>query len=342
MASASCILKELEPGGEIMRILFVTNNYPTPKAPGDSPCVEQQKQSLEDLGIEVDVLFFDGMRNRLNYLKGALRVFWNVQIRRRYDLIHAHYGFSGAVARMQTSCPVIVTFRGSDVLTQRERPVSQWVATKVDRVIVMTKEMKRVLGRKDALVLPYGLDVDTFKPCPQDAARRELGLPMNSPLILFPYNPQRRIKRFDLVQQAATILSEKFPGIQVLAIHDKPQKMVATYMNACDVMILASESEGAPGAIREAMACNLPIVSVDVGDVADLIRDIEGCYICKKTPSSIAAEVTKALTLRKRSNGCTAASQFDLKKTAFALFTVYNEVLKERQLRNRHWFWRSH
>src|SRR5512147_269356 len=107
-----------------MRILFVTNNYPTPKAPGDSPCVEQQKQSLEDLGIDVDVLFFDGMRNRLNYLKGALRVFWNVQIRRRYDLLHAHYGFSGAVARMQISCPVIVTFRGSDVLTPRERPVS--------------------------------------------------------------------------------------------------------------------------------------------------------------------------------------------------------------------------
>lgn len=325
-----------------MRILFVTNNYPTPKTPGDSPCIEEQKRSLEDLGIDVDVLFFNGMRNRLNYLQGALRVFWDVQIRRHYDLLHAHYGFSGAVACMQSSCPVIVTFRGSDVLTQRERPVSQWVANKVDRVIVMTKEMKRVLGRKDALVIPYGLDMDTFKPRPQDAARRELNLPLDVPLILFPYNPQRWIKRFDLVQQAVTMLLEKFPSIQVLAIHDKPRKVVATYMNACDVMILASESEGAPGAIREAMACNLPIVSVDVGDVADLIRVVDGCYICERNPSSIAAEVTKVLIVRKRSNGCTAASEFDLKRTAIALLTVYNEVLSERQLQhNRRWFWRS-
>jgi glycosyltransferase involved in cell wall biosynthesis len=303
--------------------------------------VEQQKRSLEDLGIDVDVLFFDGMRNRLNYLIGALRVFWDVQIRRRYDLLHAHYGFSGVVARMQMSCPVIVTFRGSDVLTQRERPVSQWVANKVERVIVMTKEMKRVLGRNDALVLPYGLDMDTFKPRPQDDARRELNLPLDVPLILFPYDPQRRIKRFDLVLQAVTILSEKFLGIKVLVIHDKPQKVVATYMNACDVMILASESEGAPGAIREAMACNLPIVSVDVGDVADLIRVVDGCYICERNPSSIAAEVTKVLTLRKRSTGCTVASQFDIKRTAATLLTVYNQVLSERQLHNRNWFWRS-
>jgi glycosyltransferase involved in cell wall biosynthesis len=161
------------------------------------------------------------------------------------------------------------------------------------------------------------------------------------PLILFPYDPQRRIKRFDLVLQAVTILSEKFPGIKVLAIHDKPQKVVATYMNACDVMILASDSEGAPGAIREAMACNLPIVSVEVGDVADLIRVVDGCYICERNPSSIAAEVTKVLTLRKRSTGCTVASQFDLKRTAIALFTLYNEVLSERQLHSRSWFWRS-
>ncbi len=320
-----------------MRVLFVTNNYPTPKAPGDSPCVEQQKRSLEDLGVDVDVLFFDGMRNRMNYLVGTLRVFGDVQIRRRYDLLHAHYGFSGVVARMQINCPVIVTFRGSDVLTQRERPVSQWVANKVDRVIVMTDEMKRVLGRKDALVLPYGLDTDIFKPCSQDAARRDLQLPMDVPLILFPYNPQRRIKRFDLVQQSVNLLSEKFPGIQLLAIHDKPQKVVATYMNACDAMILASESEGAPGAIREALACNLPIVSVDVGDVADLIRDVDGCYVCERDPLSIAAETAKALTPRKRSNGCAATTQFDLKQTASTLVSVYTEVLSDR----RRWPWHS-
>jgi teichuronic acid biosynthesis glycosyltransferase TuaC len=306
-----------------MRVLFVTNTYPTVESPGASPCIEQQKRALEDLGFDVDVLFFDGPKNRLNYLKAMWRVFWVAQIRNQYDLIHAHYGFCGVVARMQFRCPVVVTFRGTDVLSTRERPISRLVAAGVDRVIVMTEEMKQLLGRKDAQVIPYGIDLDSFKPRSQAIARQELGLPLKVPLVLFPYDPQRREKRFDLVKQAVTILSEEIPDIQVLAIHNKPHKTVATYMNACDAMVLTSDTEGAPVAVREAMACNLPIISVDVGDVADVIRDTEACYICEKTPEAIAATLAQVLKAGKRTNGRLAAARFDLSKMAADVAAIY-------------------
>jgi teichuronic acid biosynthesis glycosyltransferase TuaC len=312
-----------------MRILFVTNYYPTSETPGASPCIEQQKRALEHLGVAVDVLYCDGPKSRLNYLKAMWRVLWVAQIRNQYNLIHAHYGFSGIVARAQFRCPVVVTFRGSDVLSSRERPISRLVGASVDKVIVMTEEMKSLLGRKDARVIPYGIDLQLFKPRSQAGAREELGLASEAPLVLFPYNPERREKRFDLVKQAVEFLKVEFPDIQVLAIYDKPYTSVATYMNASDVMILTSDSEGAPVAIREAMACNLPIVSVDVGDVVDVIRDTEGCFICAKTPGDIAAKLAQALKARNRTNGRLAASRFDLYQAAFKVVTIYQELLGE-------------
>lgn len=312
-----------------MRVLFVTNRYPTDETPGNSPCVEQQRRAIQRLGYNVDVLFINSEQTKLNYLKAMWRIFWASQVRNQYDLIHAHYGYCGIVARVQFRCPVVVTFRGSDVLSRREKPLSWLVARCVDRTIVMTKEMKRLLGRNDAHVIPYGINLDLFKPRAQAEARQELGLSLEIPLVLFPYNPKRTLKRFDLVEQAVAILKEEFPDIQVLAIYDKPHEAVALYMNACDAMVLASDTEGAPNAIREAMACNLPLVSVDVGDVADIIRDTEGCYICKRTPDDIAAKLAQVLKARKRTNGRLAVSGLDLSKAAVDVATVYQELFAE-------------
>lgn len=312
-----------------MRILFVTNRYPTNETPGSSPCIEQQRRDIQRLGHDVDVLFINGEKSKVNYLKAMWRVFWASQVRNQYDLIHAHYGYCGFVARFQFRCPVIVTFRGSDVLSRRERLVSRLVARCVDRTIVMTEEMKRLLGRDDAHVIPYGIDLDLFKPCVQAEARRELGLSLETPLVLFPYDPKRTLKRFDLVEQAVAILKGEFPGIQVLAIYDRLHESVASYMNACDAMVLTSDREGAPVAIREAMACNLSIVSVDVGDVADIIRDTEGCYICRQTPDDIAAKLAQVLKARKRTNGRLAVSGLDTSKATVDVAAVYQELVAE-------------
>lgn len=310
-----------------MRILFVTNHHPTAETPGNSPCVEQQRQALQRLGYKVDVLFINGEKTRLNYLKGMWSVFWNVQIRNKYDLVHAHYGYCGYVARTQLRRPVVVTFRGSDVFAKYERPLSRWIARYVNQTIVMTGQMKKVLGQASAQVIPYGIDFELFKPMALPEARQVLGLPLAAPLILFPYEPARPMKRYDLVEQAVERLKDQFPEVQLVCIYDKPHAVVAQYMNACDALVLASDWEGAPVAIREAMACNLPVVSVDVGDAAQIIGKTEGCYICQKTPADIAAKLSNVLQARKRTEGRTAVLDLDLNKSAADVAVIYQKLL---------------
>jgi glycosyltransferase involved in cell wall biosynthesis len=313
-----------------MRILFVTSRFPTEATPGDSPCIDQQRTALQSLGHKVDLLYINSQQSKFNYLKAVLQLIWMTQITNRYDIVHAHYGsYCGMVACLQRRTPIVITFRGDDVLDQRERSMSQRVARLASAVIVMTDQLKETLGRDDAHIIPYGIDLEVFRPCPQAEARRMLGLPSDLPLVLFPYNPERTPKRFDLILQAVDLLKGEFPDLRVVAVHDKPHATVATYMNACDVLALASESEGAPVAVREAMACNLPVVSVDVGDVAKVIGATEGCYLVKREPGDISKKLAQVLKTRVRTNGWLAAQKINVSQAAVDVAGVYETVVRK-------------
>jgi glycosyltransferase involved in cell wall biosynthesis len=95
------------------------------------------------------------------------------------------------------------------------------------------------------------------------------------------------VKRFDVFSKAIELLQKENPDIAPLILGNnlRPYSQIPLVMNACDVLVLTSDSEGSPTVIKEAMACNLPIVSVDVGDVAELITDTENCYICRQDPA---------------------------------------------------------
>ena len=314
-----------------MKVLFVTNRYPTPRTPGDSPCIARQREALERLGYVVELLFIDSRSSRWNYLKAVWQVFWSTQICRRYDLVHAHYGqYCGLTACAQFARPTIVTFRGSDVLNPRERPVSRLVARFASRLIVMSQEMKDVLGYDTADIIPYGIDLDLLQPASRDAARQELGLPKDAPIVLFPYDPSRKVKRFDLVEQSVSILKKEFPEVQVVAIYDKPYESIPVYMNAADVLVMTSNTEGAPVAVREAMACNLPVVSVDVGDVADVIGSTEGCSIANRDPQDIAEQVAKILRSGMRTNGRSVAMTMGIASYARAVADIYDSLSQNK------------
>ena len=311
-----------------VRVLFVTNRYPTTEAPGSSPCVAQQEHALREQGYELDVLYVDSQRSLLEYLRAMARVFILCHVRKCYDIVHAHYGYCGVVARMQFRCPVVVTFRGSDVLRRGERKLSWLLARCVDASIVMTKDMKILLGLKGVRVIPYGIDLDVFRPQEQNVARSELGLPRGVPLVLFPYDPTRPEKRFDIVEQTVSILRNEFPETQLVTIADRRPEDVASFMNACDVMVLASETEGSPVAIREAMACNLPIVSVPVGDVPEVISKTQGCYVAKRTADDIAAKIALVLKERARIAGRAFVSHLGTADSAASVAQVYSGILQ--------------
>lgn len=313
-----------------MRILFITNDFPTKRAPGNAPCIKEQMTQLQKRHIEVDLLNIDTVAGKLRaYVFAACRIFLINFGNKRYDLVHAFYGHCGLMAQLQFRCPVVVTFRGSDLLHHRDKIIGRVAAKLADRAIVMSQEMVDASGRDDAVIIPFGVNMSVFRPYSMELARRELGLRPHEKLILFPWNPGRPEKRYDIVEAAVQNLKEKIPNTRLVLLFGKPHETVARFMNACNVMVLASDYEGAPVAIREAMACNLPIVSVDVGDVRQLISGTDNCLLCERNSDDMAQALATVIATGERSNGFSVMSQFDTGHLASEVISTYMDIASD-------------
>ena len=258
-----------------MRVLVVTNMYPRPEAPSHGVFVGDQVESLRRLGVEVDVLFMNGRGNKLNYLWAYPRL-WNALRKKRYDVVHAHYIFSGLVARAQWQAPVVLTHHGPEVFMTWERHVCKAATPWFHEVIMVSQEMVDRLGYTDATVIPCGVNLERFAPIPQDEARRRTGLPLGKKLVLWAGEHFRPEKRYEIVEEAMRRLSAEDPDVELVLLSGRPHADVPVYMNAADVLLLTSDAEGSPMVVKEAMACNTPVVSTDVGDVAEVIGGDRG------------------------------------------------------------------
>jgi len=303
--------------------------------PDDTPCIKDQVMALRACGVQVDLLHIARTKGQRSYAQAAWRIVVLSLQSKRYDLIHAYYGHCGLLARLQLRYPVVVTFRGSDLLSRRDGAIGQVVARLADSIIVMSEEMKRIAKRDDAYIIPFGVNLDLFTAYPMEDARRELGLALDEKLLLFPWNPARTVKRFDLVQEAIQIAQQKYDRVHLVVVFDEPHETVAKYMSACNVMVLASDYEGSPMAIREAMACNLPIVSVDVGDVRQIVANTDGCYLCQREPADIAEKLSLALARGSRTDGVRIVRQKDAAWGAEQVMQVYHCLLKSDRWQRR-------
>jgi glycosyltransferase involved in cell wall biosynthesis len=317
-------------GAAPLKVLLVTNTYPTADDPGATPCVRDQVEALRDEhGVEIDVLHIDH-RRKGNYLRAALRVLALNLGRWRYDLVHAHYGHAVAIARLQLRYPVVATFHGCDLLSRREGAIGRWLARRVGGVIVMSEQMKRASGRTDTAVIPFGVDTKTFYPMPRAEARARLGLAAGRYSVLFPYDPRRPVKRFDVLGATVDVLRARGLDVDVITVHSQTRERMRDFMNAADVMVLTSDSEGSPMAVREALVCGLPVVAVDVGDVADLISGIDGCALARQEPRDLADEVQRVLLRGRRLDVAQSARALDAAAAARKVLAVYRQVLGRR------------
>jgi teichuronic acid biosynthesis glycosyltransferase TuaC len=308
------------------RVLVVTNMYPDAENPHFGTFVQEQVEGLRGAGVEVDVLVVGGKRRKLSYVEGARRFRRRIR-EQQYDLVHAHYVFSGIVARLQRSFPLVVSFHGAAEMVGWVGFLCKALAPLADAVTVTSLEHKAQLGRRDAYVIPCGVDLDLFVPMPKEEARERLGLPMDRKLVLF-VGILRPEKRLDVIQDAVDLLQRQGESIELIVATGQPHERIPLHMNACDVLVLASDYEGSPVVIKEAMACNLPIVSVDVGDVAQMIGGTEGCFICRRDPEDMAQKLLWALARGQRTNGRQAISRLALDGTVQSVLRVYEAVWK--------------
>jgi glycosyltransferase involved in cell wall biosynthesis len=322
-----------------LRVLMITSEWASD--PGHTAhFIARQVRFLRAAGVDVDVFSFRGGRRPLRYLAAWAHLQLRL-VRQRYDIIHAQFGQSGLLA-LPKRLPLVVTFRGDDlfgILGKGGRPTPagrllQWlsrrVARRADAAILVSAHLQRYLTPSVAThVVPSGLDLDLFRCIPRDEARQHLGLPRDGRRILFVGDPADPRKRYDLAREAVARLNRTVAAELVIGWR-VPHDQMPFYMNACDALVFTSREEGSPNAVKEALACDLPVVSVAVADVPLRLQGIPGCEVCADdSPETIAAALERTLRRDERSGGRgrEAARQLDERLLTGRVVDIYRSVL---------------
>jgi glycosyltransferase involved in cell wall biosynthesis len=317
--------------------------YPTPEKPASGTFVRTQVESLKQAGIDVELLLLNGRLRKWNYPKAAF------QLRRRLakgsiDLIHAHIGYVGMVARTQWSVPVVVTYHGSDLmgliseggkralLSPLVVGAGKLLGRCADAAIVQSARMAGILRNKpNVYIIPCEIDFEVFRLTERKQARTALGLDADKKYLLFAANPQIAVKRFPLARAVAEELKKQDPSIELLVVSNEPQDRLALFMNACDALVFTSYQEGSPNIIKQAMACNLPIVATDVGDVREVVGSTSGCYVCRADVGEFVQRLEVILVHRERTQGRAQVQHLAGPAVARRIIEVYEQVLKKRE-----------
>ncbi len=322
-----------------MRVLAITPELPSSDRPGTMAPGARQLQSLRKVGVDVVSHDMRGIP-LVKYLQALPRV---RSIAKDVDLIHAHFGYCGLLARLQLRKPIVVSFMGSDLLGSPVNSdgrlstlskvmvqVHRLLAPRVDQVIVKSRQMAQIIQPTPCHVIPNGVDTELFRPGNRDAARRELGWSTEKPYVLFPGNPDDPRKGFKLATAALDVTKKQLGcDVETVSLRGVPPDTVAKYMAACDAMWMTSLLEGSPNVVKEAMACDWPVVGVEVGDVAELLTGVQGSFICERDAAHLGSRMAEAINAKVAPGGRKGLFDRSLDDTSIAerIVVVYRLAL---------------
>lgn len=291
-----------------------------------APFITDQVESLLKLGVVCEYFTIEGkgVGGYLQHRGPLLRKISDFAP----DVIHAHYGLSGLLANTQRKVAVVTTYHGSDINEAKVFPFS-WVSIRLSRfnIFVSQKNMEKAkaLEAANAALIPCGVDTDLFQPMDRAEARKQMGLDPASKYVLFAGAFDNRVKNPGLAKEAI----EQLRTVRLLELKAYTRREVALLMNAVDACLMTSFSEGSPQFIKEALACNCAVVSVDVGDVKAVIEGVEGCYIANRDAKQIAVCLEKALSAPKNNDGYERIRDLRLNANEVAnkLLNVYQKII---------------
>jgi teichuronic acid biosynthesis glycosyltransferase TuaC len=322
-----------------LHVLVVTNQWPRRNQPQCGIMVVREVGSLARVGVAAEVIPIAGAVR--DYVRAALSVLRLNVGPRRYDLIHAHTGHSGFLACLQVRYPVVFSYVGYDLdtpaddreglRTQFERLVFRQLSRVVAGTITKSARGQARLpaaGRARNTLLSSGVDRSLFAPMERAEARGRLGWNHDRPVVLFAGDPTRMTKRFPLAEATLAAARRRLPELELAVCDRVPPSKVPLWMNAADALLLTSVAEGSPNVVKEAMACNLPVVSVDVGDVRDVVEGTRHCHVCSDDPEELARGLLEvAAPIPERSDGRERTAELGLDAVATRLRDVYDRAL---------------
>jgi len=226
--------------------------------------------------------------------------------------------------------PVVITFHGSDIWNPYNKILS-WFANYLSSWnIFVSKRLYQGAKkfREDRYdIITCGIDLDLFKTIRKEKARDLLNMKDKQIYILFSSSFSNTIKNYALAKKAIKIIG----GIELLELKNYSREKVSLLMNACDLLLVTSHHESGPLVVKEAMACNCPIVSTDVGDVREMINNVEGCFICTFEPEDVTDKIKMALDFGKRTNGREMIIKLGLDSETIArkIIKIYKKIIGE-------------
>lgn len=330
----------------------MTNMYPSAATPRAGTFIEQQVEGLRRLGHEVGVVVVDrAASGPLRYVAAGRQV-QRAASSSTWDVAHVMYGgvLAFLASRALRDLPIIISFCGTDLLGTEPGSFqmgfrgalgvycSRKASLDANAVIVKSKTMlSRLPAAVDSgrvSVIPNGVDLSRFKPKNRIDARQRLGWAKEEFTVLFStHGPSDRNKRLPLAEAAVeAVRSEGIQaGIKILT--GVPHHLVPLWINASDVTLMTSCHEGSPNIVKETLACNRPVVSVDVGDVAERIDGIEGCHLVPPDPRLLADALVDVARGPRLVSSREGMKSLTLEAVAERLVSVYVEAQRDASSR---------
>jgi len=284
----------------------------------------------------------------------------------KLDLVHAHGMYevaAGNVARLiseRTGIPYVITLHGSDVNIVMRKRTANYVDTLENAskcIFVSNALLKKAksfgYSGRNGIVIPNGYDTKIFYPMDKDTVRNNLGVYRpNLKYVGFVGN-LNKVKRADKlpsifweiqkrVQDVTFIVVGDGPlrkkveldtaGLNVVFTGRKPQEEVAKWMNAMDIMVLPSRSEGFGAVAVEAQACGTIVVGSSNGGIPEAVG-FEQCivqegYDFEKRFADKVVELLKTNQDALRNQIMLRAKQFTWESIVSREIEVYKEVLR--------------
>ncbi len=328
-----------------MKILIVTNMYPSPKMPTYGIFVKEQLDALKR--YHPDVIFkvysIDGggisgagkWKSLKNYFKSITAV--DAILRKEsFDLIHVHYGFSGLflLNPFRKRIPTLVTLHGGDIQPEQKMGIQVLLTKKIlhcaDYAITLNERMDGLVQKciPKTSIIPCAIDANLF--IPQNTITHKNKIP----IIVFPSDKSRFVKNYPLFAQTIELLKSKY-GIECETREVKKMSRieVRNLYQSADLMLMTSVSEGSPQVVKEAMACNLPVVSTPVGDVNLLLRGVKDSAVSEKHDATELAHLCFR-SLKHKIEGINGRKRIyqlglDDESVSDKIYTIYNTLISQ-------------